>query len=254
MPYCKIEGGLNMLEYGSVGVYGKIPTHGDFLNLNLPSDFMEAWDHWLQQSVLASQEVLGGEWLTHFLISPVWRFVLPGDCANGQSWAGIMLPSVDKVGRYYPLTLAAPVSSQIGAFEYISKAEQWFQWLEDVAITTLEQGLEADDLIQALNQNPVPLECSNKSVSALIPERKLQRVVPLEASLEPIMNIMPLLCDALVKPQSSNLSLWWTKGGEHVASALLLADKLPRPISYTAMLNGQWENWHWPNLFHLTGS
>jgi hypothetical protein len=24
-------------------------------------------------------------------------------------------------------------------------------------------------------------------------------------------------------------------------------------VSYTAMLNGQWANWHWPNLFQSAG-
>jgi len=241
-----------MYDSGSVGVYGKIPAHGDFLNLNLPSDFMEVWDHWLQQSVLASQEVLGESWLTHFLISPVWRFVLPGGCSNSQSWAGIMLPSVDKVGRYYPLTLAAPIPVQIGTFEYLSSADSWFQWLEDVAIMTLEKGLDADELAQELTQNKVGLAFPNARPLSLLSERNAQRVVPLGSSEHALNSIFPQLCDALLKPQMSSFSLWWTKGGEHVEAALLLADQLPRPVSYTAMLNGQWDNWHWPNLLQST--
>jgi len=242
-----------MFDPGSVGVYGKIPRHGDFLNLNLPSDFMEAWDHWLQQSVLASQEVLGESWLTHFLISPVWRFVLPSGCVNNQSWAGIMLPSVDKVGRYYPLTLAAPISDQIGTFEYLSNSESWFEWLEGVAIMTLEKGLDADELIHELAQNTVELAFSKTRPSSLLSERNLQRVVPLGSSEQALNNVLPQLCDALLKPQVSSFSLWWTKGGEHVEAALLLADQLPRPVSYTAMLNGLWDNWHWPNFFQSVG-
>ncbi|MFT6265304.1 MAG: type VI secretion system protein ImpM [Oleiphilaceae bacterium] len=242
-----------MFDPGLVGVYGKIPAHGDFLNLNLPSDFMETWDHWLQQSILASQEVLAESWLTHFLISPVWRFVLPSGCANAQSWAGIMLPSVDKVGRYYPLTLAAPIPDQVGAIEYLSNAEVWFQWLEDTAIMTLEKGLDADELAQELTENKVVLTFSEERPESLQSERNLQRVVPLKSSGLALNGILPQLCDALLKPQASNLSLWWTEGGEHVEAALLLADQLPRPVSYTAMLNGQWANWHWPNLFQSAG-
>jgi type VI secretion system protein ImpM len=238
-----------MFETGSVGVYGKIPTHGDFLNLNLPSDFLEVWDHWMQQSVLASQEVLGESWLTHFLISPVWRFVLPSHCANAQSWAGIMLPSVDKVGRYYPLTLASSIPEQIGSCEYLSNAESWFQWLEDVAIMTLEKGLDADELVQALALNKEVLAFPKARPISLKSARNLQCVVPLGPSEQTPHHVLPLLCDALIKPQMSSFSLWWTKGGEHVEASLLLADQLPRPVSYTAMLNGQWANWHWPSLF-----
>jgi len=251
-----------MVEKKPVGIYGKIPTHGDFLNQNLPQDFLDVWDHWLQQSILASQEALGDDWLSHFLISPVWRFVLPSGCANSQSWAGIMLPSVDKVGRYYPLTFAAPLPEQVGVFEYLANAENWFQWLEDVALMTLEKGLDINGLVQTLNQNDTTMEFSLDKALPLAFKRQLQHVVPLNSSDNPssdcslghpLNSVMPLLCDALLKPQLSSLSLWWTKGGEHVESALLLSDQLPRPTSYTAMLNGDWHNWHWPNLLQVKG-
>jgi len=262
-----------------IGVYGKIPVHGDFLNQNLPRDFLDVWDHWLQQSILASQEVLGEEWLAHFLISPVWRFVLPSGCTNHQAWAGIMLPSVDRVGRYYPLTLVAPLPKQVGVFEYIANAEQWFQWLEGVAMMTLEKGLDVDALMQALNETDITMEFASELALPLAAKRHLQHVVPLDSfSLfsselsssghtssdqsssegvsagDPLARVMPLLCDALLKPQASRFSLWWTKGGEHVEPALLLSDQLPRPTSYTALLNGQWHNWHWPNLLQPKGS
>jgi len=247
-----------MRQQNSVGIYGKIPTHGDFLNQNLPRDFLDGWDHWLQQSMLASQEALGDAWLSHFLISPVWRFVLPSGCINNQSWAGIMLPSVDRVGRYFPLTLSAPISNNVGVFEYIANAEHWFQWLEDVAMMTLEQSLDVDALMQALMKDTTVMEFVSEQVLPLAPKRQLQHAVPLRAlgasSGRSLVNVMPMLCDALLKPQESNFSLWWTKGGEYVESALLLSDQLPRPSSFTAMLNGDWHNWHWPNLLQVKDS
>ena len=202
----------------------------------------------MQQSVLASQEVLGESWLSHFLISPVWRFVLPSACVNAQSWAGIMLPSVDKVGRYYPLTLVASLPEQVGSFEYLCKADSWFRWLEDVAMMTLEKGLDADELVQVLALKESVPSFGDARPGPLSSERNIQRVVPLGASERSPQHVLPQLCDAMLKPQISNFTLWWTQGGQHVEPALLLADQLPRPVSYTAMLNGQWANWHWPNL------
>lgn len=256
-----------------IGVYGKIPSHGDFINQNLPRDFLDVWDRWLQQSILASQEVLGKEWLAHFLISPVWRFVLPTGCTNQQSWAGIMLPSVDRVGRYYPLTLVAPLPKNVGVFEYLANSEHWFQWLEEIAIMTLEKGLDVDALMQALNQNSVSIDFTTEMALALASKRHLQHVVPLDSfsdfdssgsadrslpeevsARHSLTGVMPMLCDALLKPQPSSFSLWWTKGGEHVESALLLSDQLPRARSYTALLNGQWQNWHWPSLLQSKGN
>ena len=245
-------------EQRHIGVYGKIPAHGDFLNQNLPRHFLDVWDHWLQQSILASQEVLGDAWLEHFLISPVWRFVLPINMMDEQSWAGIILPSVDKVGRYYPLTLVARVPKDVGVCEYLTQAKPWFQSLEDVAINALENGLDINALTAALSECPLP-DFGHEFAFALKPQYQLQHVVPLDSFIcsspeSPIASLMPQLCDALLRSQNANLSMWWTEGGEHVGSALLLAEKLPRPTSFTAMLNGQWQHWHWPNLLHTRGT
>ena len=38
---------------------------------------------------------------------PVWRFVLPPGLCGRNGVLGIWLPSVDKAGRYSPLTIAA---------------------------------------------------------------------------------------------------------------------------------------------------
>ena len=94
----------------SVGFYGKLPMVGDFVSRRLPNDFISSWDSWLQSAIAASREELGDDWLKNYLTSPIWRFLLsPGLCGN-QAVAGIMMPSVDRVGRYYPLTVAVQIN------------------------------------------------------------------------------------------------------------------------------------------------
>ena len=234
-----------------VGLFGKIPSQGDFVTQDLPRDFVETWDHWLQQAMLASQEALQSAWLEYFLISPVWRFVLPSGCIKASTWAGIVLPSVDRVGRYYPLTLAAPLTGSIGVFEFASRADDWFAALEEVAFATLEQGLNVDELALRLAQLPVA-PSSDSEVLPLVAQRHRQHSVVLATPEQTVASLTPRLCDALLKPQSSAFSLWQTRGSEHVPAVLLLADKLPRPTSFTAMLNGQWQNWHWPTLIQIS--
>src|SRR5512139_3843786 len=88
------------------GWYGKIPNLGDFASRRLPSRFIVAWDDWLQRALASSRAQLGGQWLDLYLTSPVWRFLLmPGVCGSA-AWAGVLMPSVDRVGRYFPLTIA----------------------------------------------------------------------------------------------------------------------------------------------------
>ena len=47
------------------------------------------------------------EWIAAWLEAPVWRFVLPPGLCGRNGVLGIWLPSVDKAGRYSPLTIAA---------------------------------------------------------------------------------------------------------------------------------------------------
>ena len=42
-----------------------------------------------------------------YLEAPVWRFALPPGMCGERAVLGLMLPSVDKAGRYFPLTFAA---------------------------------------------------------------------------------------------------------------------------------------------------
>jgi type VI secretion system protein ImpM len=89
------------------GLFGKLPARGDFVRANLPEDFVERWDGWCRESLAASRDALGDAWLGAWLEAPVWRFLLPAGTCGAQAVLGVWLPSVDKVGRYFPLALCA---------------------------------------------------------------------------------------------------------------------------------------------------
>jgi type VI secretion system protein ImpM len=117
------------------GFYGKLPARGDFVRVGLPRDFIDPWDDWLQSVIAGSQSLMGEAWLPAFLEAPVWRFILPPGMCGSQTVLGLMLPSVDRAGRYYPLTFAA--LSQQG----IAKAsgEGWLDACENAGRAALEQ-------------------------------------------------------------------------------------------------------------------
>ncbi len=91
----------------AVGFYGKLPARGDFVRAGLPRDFTDRWDDWLQSVIAGSRALMGEAWLPAFLEAPVWRFALPPGMCGERAALGLMLPSVDKAGRYFPLTFAA---------------------------------------------------------------------------------------------------------------------------------------------------
>ncbi|APX11994.1 type VI secretion system-associated protein TagF [Tateyamaria omphalii] len=89
------------------GFFGKIPQAGDFVSAGLPRDVETTFDNWLRAAMRESQMRLGRGWLDAFLVTPVWRFVLEAGSRGADPVSGVMMPSVDRVGRYFPLVVAA---------------------------------------------------------------------------------------------------------------------------------------------------
>lgn len=95
----------------AIGWYGKLPTAGDFLSRRLPGSFVQTWDHWLQRGLAQGRDRFGPQWQELYLTFPVWRFLLPPGAVDGQAWCGTLLPSIDRVGRCFPLTICRPLES-----------------------------------------------------------------------------------------------------------------------------------------------
>ncbi len=119
------------------GLFGKLGAKRDFIALATPRAFLEAWEPWLQSSLAASRHQMGERWQQGFLTAPVWRFWLgAGIC--GTTVAGAIMPSLDGMGRYYPLTLHAiadPVAPILPPD--IDAQDEWFGMAEEFLLATL---------------------------------------------------------------------------------------------------------------------
>jgi type VI secretion system ImpM family protein len=94
------------LEAGPVGWHGKLPCLGDFATRRLPPAFVRGWDDWLSSVLHESRRRLGEGWIDAYLTAPLWRFVAGPGALGDRPWAGLLMSSVDRVGRHFPLTLA----------------------------------------------------------------------------------------------------------------------------------------------------
>jgi len=92
-----------------VGFCGKLPNRADFVIRRLPLAYVEPWHDWLAATLAATRDALGPDWLDAYLYGPIWRFALPAGIAGPAAIAGTLMPSVDSVGRYFPLTIALAV-------------------------------------------------------------------------------------------------------------------------------------------------
>jgi type VI secretion system protein ImpM len=109
-----------------LGFSGKIPARGDFVGSGLPRDFVDPWHQWQSGVIAGSRSLMGDVWLDAFLEAPVWRFILPPGLCGTRAAVGLIMPSVDKVGRYFPLTFAALPAAGT------PRAEDWAAWLDAV--------------------------------------------------------------------------------------------------------------------------
>ncbi|UPG84788.1 type VI secretion system-associated protein TagF [Luteibacter aegosomatis] len=130
------------------GWYGKLPAAGDFVQRRLPAAFVEPWDAACRESLIANASRLGDAWPEAFLAMRPLRFVIAAGPCGEASWVGVVGPSRDRVGRVFPLTVAAPLSHGV-------TDEVWFAAAE-VALHLAVAGASVHEVDDAVASLPVP--------------------------------------------------------------------------------------------------
>jgi type VI secretion system protein ImpM len=233
----------------SVGFFGKLPSHGDFIRRGIPEAFVNLWDTWLQQCMVESRARLGDDWLKIYLTSPVWRFVLCDGVVSAATFAGILIPSVDSVGRYFPLTVVVELPASVPPMALTIHGRQWFRTVESIALGALEaHEFDLDQFDAALQASGEELQGVEQHVfvtlDASFPQPEQHWRLPLDSS----ERVAAALIDPLMAPVARSMrpmSLWWSEGSEHVPPSCLIMRMLPDPARFTAMLDGRWQEAGW---------
>lgn len=208
----------------TIGFFGKMPAHGDFVSRGLSPGLVSHWDDWLGRGLAASMETLHTRWLDHYLSGPIWRFALAAGLISEEAWLGVMLPSVDRVGRYFPLTGFGALDADRSLWATAIAAEQWHDALERALLNALEQDtVDAAALAQQLTELPTltlaPLLPRNvPSAGAITLARDLDH--PLAALSAPLL-------ETLAAARYGRFSIWWTTGSEFVAPRIDIYAGLP---------------------------
>jgi type VI secretion system protein ImpM len=237
-----------------IGFYGKLPSHGDFLRRRVADAFVGVWDAWLQECVSASQAALGGRWLDVYLTSPAWRFACAAGICGPSPVAGLMVPSVDRVGRYFPLTVVAQLAPTASVLTIASQAAGFFDAAERLVIETLAADVvdvdTFDDRLMQLGEQESPFTITqpfalDRAAAAVLNDHA-------QACWQIPIGSLPQLAPALEELLSQRLSavydplaLWWTAGSSVVAPSCLILKGLPHPDTFAALLDGSWSERQW---------
>jgi type VI secretion system protein ImpM len=194
------------------GVFGKLPARADFVTRGLTMSFTEPWHAWLVRGLLFAAEDLAARFEPAYMAAPVWRFIIPSGACGPVPAAGVMLPSVDAVGRRFPLTLAA-VSDTLGGPLALVAAASWFDALE-------ESGRDA------LAGDP-DIDVWAAQVAAVVPV--LPPVMPPHAVHVPLgeAGVGTTVLPALAAYGAERAVIFWCEGSPFVRSCALVMDDLP---------------------------
>ena len=179
-----------------VGFYGKLPARGDFLRVGLPRGFADPWDAFLSVGMTASRAELGDLWLPSWMEAPIWFFALADGVCGPSACTGLFLPSVDRAGRHFPLTIAL-LYPRATPDALAQAAAPWLAAAEQAGLDALESTHEPETLEERLTAAPPP---------------------------------SPDL------PQGNGSALFWTIGSPFVAPATWRLQGLPAPSSFARML------------------
>jgi type VI secretion system protein ImpM len=247
-----------MHSQAAAGFYGKLPCKGDFLQRRVSQEFVDVWDPWLQQALHLSRQQLQDRWLDVYLTSPVWRFALAAGVCGSGAYAGVMLPSVDRVGRYFPLTLVTQLSTEDCLLEVAGEAgRQWFEAAEALALGALQaHDLDLavfDEQVTTLGAPSVePAASESAHLRGLLQNSQFgQRPghwqVPL-ASVTSLQRAANVFASRELERTLRPLALWWTDGSDLVAPCWLSSRGLPPASGFAAMLAGSWDGFGWESV------
>ena len=218
------------------GLFGKLPAKRDFVAANAPRQFLETWEPWLQAGVATSKQALAGGWVESYNRAPIWRYWLGADFC-GEALIGAFMPSVDGVGRAFPLSVFVGEGEEALPPPEIDDNESWCEAAETLLLFALDAGATFEAVTERLAALPSP---------ALRP--RSQTKAGFRELTDGGMLIEATDCDVSASFRDAgrlgfrrafaSRSFWWTIGGEGFAPRAVAYVGLPPATRFTDFLTG----------------
>jgi type VI secretion system protein ImpM len=216
------------------GWFGKVVMLGDFAHRRVPHSFIATCDPWLSQCVGASRVQLGARWLDTYLTGPIWRFAWAPGVVDAQWWFGVLMPSVDAVGRYFPLLVCGTDQNPPMSAIALDDLSSWYAHAGHAALGTLQPGASLDSFEADLAAAPAWQQPGQLPLQPQGGQRRQHHVLPGQPSLG---DWAQALASPLFGKHYAGHSFWLSTQAE---GSLTVVAGLPDPDQFSLMLEGRW--------------
>ncbi len=180
--------------------------------------------------------MLGPAWIEAYNRAPIWRFWLGPDFC-GEATIGAFMPSVDGVGRAFPLTIFVGEAENFLVPPEVNSNERWYEDAEAILLEALEEGVTLEAILDKVAMIPAPLaqprEGAPKGLSELRDGAILIRNLDRET-----LRAFGEARQFGNRRAFARQSFWWTIGGEGFEPLVLSQVGLPSPVRFADMLTG----------------
>ena len=222
-----------------VGLFGKLPAKRDFVAVGASRRFLEAWEPWLQAGMATSRQSLGAGWTDIYNRAPIWRFWLGAEFC-GEATIGAFMPSVDGVGRSFPLALFAGEGEDSLPPPELDANDSWCEAAEALLLDALAPDVDFEAFagrVAALAKPQLQLRAPELSGLVSLPEgavlaRDIDRQVTLAFRAARRFGH---------RSAFAAQSFWWTIGGEGFPAMALSVVGLPLATRFADFLTGAFE-------------
>ena len=133
----------------NIGLFGKMPSTGDFVSRGLSPQLCDRLDHLLQAALLAATSDGLDRRDLMAQSAPIMVTIRPGAlCETGFS--GLWYPSYDRVGRVFPMCVGLETQAEVGRLPLMWPSVPLTRVLCQAVASSLHQNAGPDDLLARL--------------------------------------------------------------------------------------------------------